>query len=230
MLGGHLSDSGQGSWTYPCPVTSEGVNWKEDSLWYDRGEDATAASSGRKLTTIVSYYAQDGYRPSSNGGLKVKCYYVNSATVGEVLRNKEDSCPLDVSNNNTFYRYEYVGPDSIFNYKFVLASTADTSTPLCLTEMTNGIEGYTFSGEHATTGIANDYFEHLGRYTPMVVLQKCTKSSKNALGETLYPQEWNGSNKTHPGPSSGATSYTTKVKTSVSYASSKYVDAANWKW
>jgi hypothetical protein len=154
---------------------------------------------------------------------------VNSATVGEVLRNKEGACPLDISNTNTFYRYEYVGKDSIFNYKFVLASTADTSTPLCLTEMTNGIEGYTYINEPGTTGLANDYFNHLGRYTPMVVLQKCTKSSTNALGETLYPQQWNGPIVV---PTHGLVteSYTPEVKASISYASSKYVDAANWKW
>ncbi len=226
---GNLGSDGQGSWTYPCPVASTGTNWKVDSIWYDRGQDATSTSVGRKLTTIVSYWAQSGYRPYSNGDLKVKCYYVNSATVGEVLRNKEGACPLDISNTNTFYRYEYVGKDSIFNYKFVLASTADTSTPLCLTEMTNGIEGYTYINEPGTTGLANDYFNHLGRYTPMVVLQKCTKSSTNALGETLYPQQWNGPIVV-PTPGPGTASYTPEVKASISYASSKYVDAANWKW
>ena len=221
---GDIDENSSGSWIYACPQTSNNVNWKTDGFWYDKGSDG---ANGRKLTTITSQWSQNGWRPAANGSINTRCYYVNSATAGEILRYKDGSCPLDVANTNTFYRYEYVGEDSIFNYKFVLASTADSSSPLCLTEMSNGMEGYTYTGETGV-GIANDYFNTPGRYSPTVALQKCTNSSKNALGQAITPQEWNGSTKLKPGPGSGT--YAPTVKSSISYASSKYVDAVNWKW
>ncbi|MFR0569662.1 hypothetical protein ACLUXI_06675 [Bifidobacterium apri] len=241
---GDIDEHSTGSWIYACPLTSNNVNWKTDGFWYTKGKDGLykTGTDGKSelnltLTTITSKWSQDGYRPYNNGTIKEYCYYVGSARKGEVLRYKDGACVADPTNLNTFYRFEYVSKDSKLNYKFVLASTftasdpeatkPSTKTPMCLTEMTNGLDGYTYTGESSTDGsVTNDYFNTPGRYSPNVVLEPCTSSTKNALGEEMHPQEWNNPS----GSGSSASQTGVSASSSVSYASSKYVDAANWKW
>ena len=90
--------------------------------------------------------------------------------------------------------------------------------------MTNGLTG----ADYASNG--KDYFYSVQNYAPKVVLQKCTESTENVLGEVSHPQQWNGVKREKAGIGGSTGSYTTHVTASVSYASSKYVDAANWKW
>ncbi|MGO5433978.1 hypothetical protein [Bifidobacterium thermophilum] len=242
---GDIDEHSTGSWIYACPLTSGGsINWKDDGFWYTKGTDGLYKedASGNEvlnltLTTITSKWSQSGYRPYSNGSVNEYCYYVGSEKKGEVLRYKDGPCVADPTNLNTFYRFEYVGKNSKLNYKFVLASTftpsdpeaekPGTKTPMCLTEMTNGLDGYTYVNEPSTDGsVINDYFNTPGQYSPNVVLQPCTNSTKNALGQEMHPQEWNNNSSTG---SSGAQEGVS-ASSFVSYASSKYVDAANWKW
>lgn len=220
------------SWQYPCPVTSKGVQSKIDNFVYDRGTDGI---DGKKLTTIRMTWGQSGDRNynKSTATISYKCLTANGNTAGSGLTIVEGNCPTaSVGNNSSFYRFEYAGKNSVYNYKFVLASSYDgkdddTTNSLCLTEMTNGLTGANYAGN------ANWYFYNVQKYSPKVVLQKCTKSTTNVLGEVSYPQQWNGVRPDGGGGSGGGTSsksYKVMTTASVSYASSKYVDAANWKW
>lgn len=222
------------SWQYPCPVTSVGVQSKFDNIIYDRGSDGI---DGKKLTTLRMTWGQSGNRHdnASSATISYRCLYTDGNSAGSWLKINNGNCPTaSTSNNSSFYRFEYVGSKSVYNYKFVLASTYDgkdddTTNSLCLTEMTNGLTGANYaSGDHG-----NAYFYQVQKYAPKVVLQKCTKSTTNVLGEVSYPQQWNGVRPDGGGGSGGGTSsksYKVMTTASVSYASSKYVDAANWKW
>lgn len=221
---GTTGDDGSNlSWTYPCPTTSSGVNWKEDAAWYERAQDGAA---NKKLTTISIKYSATVYRPTGGGTINEKCYYVDSATVGARLNIADQSCStLGSSKQTKFYRFEYVDPNSIYNYKFVLASTYDgkdndTTNSLCLTEMTNGIVGYDINT-----------FNTPARYSPAVTLQKCSQETTDVLGRVSRPQEWNGHTPDGVGVSAiSKPIFQPQESGSISYASGKYVDAANWKW
>lgn len=219
------------SWQYPCPVTSNGVQSKIDNIIYDRG---TNGINGKKLTTLRMTWGQSGDRNygAATATISYRCFYAAGNTAGSLLQKKNGDCPTaSASNNSSFYRFEYVGPNSVYNYKFVLASSYDgkdndTTNSLCLTEMTNGLTGADYASN------ANFYFYNAQLYSPKVVLQKCTNHTTNVLGEVSYPQQWNGVRPDGGGGTggSGAATYKKLIESSVSYASSKYVDAANWKW
>ena len=219
------------SWQYPCPVTSNGVQSKIDNIIYDRGTDGI---NGKKLTTLRMTWGQSGDRNygATTATISYRCFYAAGNTAGSLLQKKNGDCPTaSASNNSSFYRFEYVGPNSVYNYKFVLASSYDgkdndTTNSLCLTEMTNGLTGADYASN------ANFYFYNAQLYSPKVVLQKCTNKTVNVLGEVSYPQQWNGVRPDGGGGAggSGAATYRKLITSSISYASGKYVDAANWKW
>lgn len=229
MYGADMSTGA--SWQYPCPVMSNGVQSKFDNILYDRG---TNGINGKKLTTLRMTWGQSGDRNygASTATISHRCFYTDGNTAGSWLKNRDGDCPTaSASNNSSFYRFEYVGPNSVYNYKFVLASSYDgkddnTTNSLCLTEMTNGLTGADYASN------ANSYFYGVQKYAPKVVLQKCTKQTTNVLGEVSYPQQWNGVRPDGGGGTggSGAATYKKLTESSISYASSKYVDAANWKW
>lgn len=218
------------SWQYPCPVTSnDNVQSKFDNIIYDRGTDGI---NGKKLTTLRMTWGQSGDRNYgvATATISYRCFYTDGNTAGSWLKNRDRDCPTaSIGNNSTFYRFEYVGPNSVYNYKFVLASSYDgkddnTTNSLCLTEMTNGLTGADYASN------ANSYFYQIQKYAPKVVLQKCTKQTTNVLGEVSYPQQWNGVRPDGGGAGGGGATYKKSIESSISYASSKYVDAANWKW
>lgn len=220
------ADMAGGSWQYPCPITSNNVQSKFDNIIYDRGTDGI---NGKKLTTLRMTWGQSGDRNYgvSTATINYRCLKANGNTAGSWLNIVDGNCPTaSVGNDSSFYRFEYVGPDSVYNYKFVLASSYDgkdddTTNSLCLTEMTNGLTG----ADYASNG--TNYFYSVQKYAPKVVLQKCTNETVNVLGQVSHPQQWNGDSKYGVGIGTG---YTPTVKSSISYASSKNVDAANWKW
>lgn len=222
------------SWQYPCPVTSVGVQSKIDNIIYDRGSDGI---DGKKLTTLRMTWGQSGNRHdnASSATIRYRCLYTDGNSAGKWLKINSGNCPTaSTSNNSSFYRFEYVGSKSVYNYKFVLASTYDgkdddTTNSLCLTEMTNGLTGANYaSGDHGKA-----YFYDQQTYAPKVVLQKCTKSTTNILGEESYPQEWNGTSHDGGGSSTvlpGSQKYKSNVTSSISYSSTKYVNASTWRW
>ena len=223
------ADMAGGSWQYPCPITSNNVQSKFDNIIYDRGTDGI---DGKKLTTLRMTWGQSGDRNygASTATINYRCIKANGTTAGSWLTIVDGNCPTaSVGNDSSFYRFEFVKEGSVYNYKFVLASSYDgkddaTTNSLCLTEMTNGLTG----ADYASNG--TNYFYSVQKYALKVVLQKCTESTENVLGEVSHPQQWNGVKRETAGIGGSTGSYTTQVTASVSYASSKYVDAANWKW
>lgn len=188
--------------------------WQNDYITYKKGGDATVNKDTGKVesvepSTTTLTFETDGPKPG--------CLVVTGTSVGATLQSKTGQCTGDPK--ATFYRYENVAdetrePDKArFNFTFVLASSVsdDEKKPwlspdaLCLTE---------------TAGMPN------WQRDERVQLQKCQGAMTDAVGASYYPQRWNATDKSyHSKPGLGV-----DTASFIGYASSKYVDAANWKW
>lgn len=195
------------------------ISWQNDYITYTKGGDATV----NKTTGIV-----ESVEPSKTTltfeaeGPQPGCLVVTSTSVGATLQSKNGQCTGDPK--ATFYRYEDVADENLepnkarFNFTFVLASSVSDKTKpwqspdaLCLTE---------------TAGMPNSQKDE------RVQLQKCQGVMTDAVGASYYPQRWNATDKSHHNTSGAGISekYRVDTESSISYVSSKYVDAANWKW
>ncbi len=221
----HGNTGSQGASSVDCPVVEDGSisgddptnkgnylwssnnsSWKNDSISYTKGTDGQNG-------TLTYLKVQDQASPG--------CLTADSASDGSAIYAIKNTC----SAMSQFYRYEKVDGSGLFDYKFVLASTMpspDNPTAsanpnaLCITEVDPGSSGYTKPDS------AYSY----------VMLKKCTDNTAvNRYGiKNNSSQQWNGVSSPDPNPGGGASGYTETVDKTISYASSKYVDAANWKW
>ncbi|MFR0619154.1 hypothetical protein ACLUWU_03280 [Bifidobacterium thermophilum] len=199
-----------------------GGAWQNDYITYTKGGDATVNKTTGMVESVEPSTTTLTFEVVDNNGKKPGCFVVTGTSVGGTLQSKEGQCTGDPK--ATFYRYENVADETRepekarFNFTFVLASSVSDKTKpwlspdaLCLTE---------------TTGLPN------WQRDERVQLQKCQGAMTDDVGALYYPQRWNATDKSHNNTSGlgGSKEYRVDTKASISYASSKYVDAANWKW
>lgn len=187
------------------PTNAGNYLWSSNnSSWKNDSISYTKGTDG-KSGTLTNLKVQDNASPG--------CLTADSASDGSAIYAIKNTC----STMAQFYRYENVDGSGLFDYKFVLASTmpapnnptaSANPNALCITEVDSGSYGYT------KPDTAYSY----------VVLKKCTDNTAvNRYGiPNNSSQQWNGVSSTGGGASTD--------KETVGYASSKYVDAANWKW
>lgn len=218
-------------WNYSvapqCPLVSGDESWQNigNNSWQNDYVDY--AKGGETVIDTTTGLAQSTAPSKTNltftADKGVGCFVVNGTSEGATLVTKFGSCTTS-DDRATFYRYENVADETRepekarFNFTFVLASSVSDKTKpwlspdaLCLTE---------------TAGMPN------WQKDERVELQKCQGVMTDAVGDLYYPQRWNATDKSHHNTSGagGSEKYRVDTKASVSYASSKYVDAANWKW
>ncbi|MEE8748666.1 MAG: hypothetical protein SOH72_04155 [Bifidobacterium thermacidophilum] len=217
-------------WNYSvapqCPLVSGDESWQNigNNSWQNDYVDY--AKGGETVIDTATGLAQSATPSKTNlmftADTGVGCFAVNGTSEGSKLVVKFGNCTTS-DDRATFYRYEKVADEGVepekakFNYTFVLASSvADETRPwlspgaLCLSE---------------TTGMPG------GQRDSRIQLQKCQGAMYDATGAKYYPQRWNAPDRPdRPDPSASTVSYQPKVDPSISYAFSKYVDAANWKW
>lgn len=201
-----------------------GGHWQNDYITYVKGGDvkvneATGIVESVEPSTTNLTFEIAGDTGSTSPG----CLVVDSTSAGAYLKSKEGQCNTSDS-KATFYRYEKVADENQdpnkarFNFTFVLASSVSDKTKpwlspdaLCLTE-TKGLPKW--------------------QRDERVQLQKCQGRMTDAVGASYYPQQWNATDKSHSASAGAGVSiqYDVKTDASISYASGKYVDAANWKW
>ncbi|MFR0590483.1 hypothetical protein ACLUWA_02395 [Bifidobacterium thermophilum] len=224
-------------WNYSvapqCPLVPGDESWQNigDNSWQNDYVDY--AKGGETVIDTATGLAQSTAPSKTNltftANTGVGCFVVTGTSEGSTLVTKFGNCTTS-DDRATFYRYEKVADEGTepekakFNYTYVLASSvADEKQPwlspgvLCLTETT---------GLTQKRGSLPD-----GQKNPRIELQKCQGAMYDATGAKYYPQRWNAPDKDSSANKPGiGTSYNVTANASISYASSKYVDAANWKW
>ncbi len=187
--------------TLPCNVDAEPLepscdynNCSTDWHWISQHIDYIEAASATDFTAdktpvLTTLTSQSYWNDQANENF---CFEIQTSSESKAqkvlnLYGAYSACPTASSTDSThsFYRFGYVGADSKFNYKFVLASTVNptnpdsSSDPQCLTQMSPDDPDFDF----------HDYW-----YDPTmsyIALESCSASSTNIYGQTTYPQEWN---------------------------------------
>ncbi|KFJ00189.1 hypothetical protein BPORC_0962 [Bifidobacterium porcinum] len=213
----HGDAGSTGASSVDCPVVEDSSISGDDPT--NAGNYLWSSNNGSWKNDSISYTKGTDEKSGTLTYLKVQdntspgCLTADSASDGSAIHAIKNACSTTMAQ---FYRYEKVDGSGLFDYKFVLASTmpapnnptaSANPNALCITEVDPGSYGYSKAN---------------GAYSN-VMLKKCTDNTAvNRYGmPNNSSQQWNGVSS-----DGGASTY----KETVGYASSKYVDAENWKW